>query len=215
VLHRVYGVVLTVAVFTKHGVSVGILLERGAVRGWLTRESGQVPARCDKPSCAVCNDNALVEAQELRRPYMVFVVTAPGAVSARIMIAKLETVSIDVVLRRAVAACDSREGVARLGRQLSLGLWSSGLDCGCSLSAGMCEYCLRVCTVSERRRFVCRNRFSGVYPEGGQHWFGGVTDAAETAGAAWLRLQPVCLQYKSICPIGNLQWYTGVTWPDN
>jgi hypothetical protein len=176
------------------------------MRGWLTKESGRVPARCDKRECAVCSENALVEAQELRRPYMVFVVRARRAVFAHTIIAKLELVTVDVVLRRLVPLCGSREAIARLTSQLSHGLWSSGPDCGCSVSAGMCSDCSRVSTVPGRRRFACGEKFDSVYPKGKDHWFAGVTDALEMAGQRWLPAQIGCLQTPS-CAVGDMHWW--------
>jgi hypothetical protein len=178
------------------------------MRGWLTKETGQVPARCEEPACAVCTANASVEAQELRCPYMVFAVRAPGRQCAQTVFAKLEVVTVEVVLQRLVPACGSREAIDILISQLSLGLWSSAVDCGCSISVGMCSVCERVCAVPEWIRFVCADEFDGVYPKGKDHWFAGVTDALETAGEQWLRLQVGCLQTPSFS-MGDMHWYTG------
>jgi hypothetical protein len=182
-------------------VSVSVLLGNGVIQGRLTKESGQLPALCRGDACAVCNLTAARAAetnQDLRRSYMVFAVLAPGLRYAQRVFAKLERTAIEVVLRRVVRLCLAEEVVIDLFKQLSRGLFSSAVDCGCSVEGGICEQCGGLSDVEEQRRFVYRNQFSGVYPEGKGHWFAGVTDAPERAGQWWLRPQVGCLQYRGV-----------------
>jgi hypothetical protein len=196
-------------VFVKHRVSVSVLFEQGALRGWLTRESGRVPAPCGDTECVVCSARGSADTrEELRRSYMVFAARPTGMWFVRTVFAKLETAVIDVVFDRLVPHVGLEEARDSLFNQLSDGLWSSAIDCECSVDAGMCDGCQKVSAVAERRRFLRSYQFDGVHPKGKEHWFAGVTDALEIVGEQWLRRRGGCSRDRSLIPIGDFHLFT-------
>lgn len=150
---------------------------RGDVEWWLTRESGWVPQPCCREEG---EDGIFIKVPRVQRVspkvYVALVVGEEGVVFA-----ELSSDSLSVLLCRVMPAVQevvmSREPMA-VADWLSgfwLGLFSSGVACGCDVDA-VCDSCgaLNV----GQGRFVEQGRYMGLYPCGSAHWWSGVSDAA-------------------------------------
>jgi hypothetical protein len=163
-------------VFVDHCVSVTCNIRESDVRWWLTRESGQLPT----------NSNAKViysGCTPLAKAYAVVRVARPLCLRkqriAEVGVAQLCVASLDwivegivpyvqpIVLERVAdhVECTSAEDCPtayHVWRQL----WIQ-----CSFSGG----------VGGSSEWLLRDRFNGFYPSGRQHWWTGLTNAADEA----------------------------------
>jgi hypothetical protein len=170
---------------------------RGAISFWLTKESGQLPL-CEDPVDCGCGEETGVNVGTDVEPYVVILVSRVGdgceeiyavfsLLSRETLVICMEYVLYSFSVHTQLAAqCKFAFPVEAAMRELQDGMFSAMDGCVCGEGNGVCTGCG---LVPERgRRFVCQTRYAGHNPLGEQHWWTGVTDAAdEESGVAWLR----------------------------
>jgi hypothetical protein len=155
---------------------------RGRERWWLTKESGQPPAECGGWNCWPCSGFKIGTEPEVRA-YLAVKVGAQVAVFKgrcdTVFFAPLQTSELDAV----------RELLPRL---LEVSRWegdgegSTDLDQWLDTGAGYGS----AGPVNPFSRWSNHDKFSGVFPDGKDEFFTGVTDAVGVTGfsrSRWLR----------------------------
>lgn len=165
----------------------------GRVRWWLTKESGQLPAKCGDRTCWTCGTFA--EGTELEvRAYVAVKVEARVAVfrgrNDTVFFAPLQASVLDEVQRQLLpclleAGAREDEGDCERSTVLHWELQSAlerGVFCG-SVGPG-----------NRFSRWLQYSGFTGVFPDGKDGFFTGITDAVGVVGSShgrWLR----CSEY--------------------
>jgi hypothetical protein len=173
-------------VFVQHGVSVGVLLEDGAMRGWLTKESGRVPAWCGKEACT--RQSLGFTPLQLRKAYVV-VQTDVSANQGyrRAAVGQLNAENLEIVMDRVAELLWTKRRFSFHVGYLAAGLCHSSGGCLCGENGRVCDKC-RWAEVSggKRRRWVKREchfilveRYEGPFPRPEVPWFTGVTEVMD------------------------------------
>jgi hypothetical protein len=162
----------------------------GEATWFLTRESGRIPLLCAEFACSSeceCQGECVALAMEwgyrskvLARSYVVLVVTGGDEKygTKEVAVGQLTATNLDSVcaaLRRGSGGTWGHDLMALF----RAGGCSSQAMCRCALGPGavVCAQCEQV--VCSQRAFIAQDRFEGVDPCGQQHWWKGVTDAAD------------------------------------
>jgi hypothetical protein len=170
----------------------------GEAQWWLTRESGSLPGSIGG-SCTRCTSQQ--QPGDLRKAYLVIVAEHPGKrvwtePLRRVAFAEMKVGALTIVVDRIAPVVLGQSPGERLRVLRALfilfgkGLFSSSLECECSLQDGVCT----LCGIQRQPRFVWENGYSRLSPFGRDHWYRGVTDAVDK--------EPHIRQWLQCCKVG-------------
>jgi hypothetical protein len=198
------------AVLVEHKVSVTVAVSGSGTTWWLTRESGRTPMECGDASGMCCSRTKRDSARQQTCALMVIKVVAEDqqGFDSVALLAPLCNGVMVAAKKRVVPVLQGslwcrwkpelrfrlmetyRAGSGKLHDahaecvdSIAHGMFSCGAECTCEVLSTLCAGCS---AVSSTEWFVKQESYCGLYPQGEDHWWSGVTDAVgqtEAGGA--------------------------------